>query len=215
MSHDHPFQAYITNLGRYNEGHLVGQWHAFPTTKEEIQQTFRRIGIDGRRYEEYFITDYETDIGGLYELLPEYANLDELNYLASLLEELEGYQRDTIEAFLQSDSAPTSIRELINAIQTMDDIQFYPGISDEEEYGDYLIDECGMLTIPDNLRPYFDYEKFGRDVVLEEGGSFTDKGYLVDLSSSHNGDYDGMHVPEEYKVFALPNARQRDRGEER
>ena len=44
-----PFSAFITNLGQYNEGELVGSWHASPTTKEDIQQTFQDIGIDGRR----------------------------------------------------------------------------------------------------------------------------------------------------------------------
>ena len=29
------------------------------------------------------------------------------------------------------------------------------------------------------LERYFDYEKYGRDVRLEEGGRFVDKGYFV------------------------------------
>lgn len=51
------FEAFITNLGKYNEGFLVGEWVKFPVTNEEMQAVFRRIGI-GRRYEEWFITDY-------------------------------------------------------------------------------------------------------------------------------------------------------------
>nr|WP_319490106.1 hypothetical protein [uncultured Caproiciproducens sp.] len=31
-----------------------------------MQQTLNNIGIDGIRYEEYFITDYETSVNGLY-----------------------------------------------------------------------------------------------------------------------------------------------------
>ena len=48
------FEAFITNLGKYNEGFLVGEWVKFPVTNEEMQAVFRRIGI-GRRYEEYAI----------------------------------------------------------------------------------------------------------------------------------------------------------------
>lgn len=33
--HDCPFEAFITNLGKYNEGELVGEWVKFPTTSEE------------------------------------------------------------------------------------------------------------------------------------------------------------------------------------
>ena len=29
---DYPFAAFITNLGKYNEGELVGEWVKFPTT---------------------------------------------------------------------------------------------------------------------------------------------------------------------------------------
>ena len=31
------FEAYITNLGKYNEGALVGETLKFPTTTEEVQ----------------------------------------------------------------------------------------------------------------------------------------------------------------------------------
>jgi len=35
--------AFITNLGKYNEGELVGKWHGFPTTKDEVNQTLKRL----------------------------------------------------------------------------------------------------------------------------------------------------------------------------
>ena len=34
---DYPFAAFITNLGKYNEGELVGEWVKFPTTAERIE----------------------------------------------------------------------------------------------------------------------------------------------------------------------------------
>lgn len=44
------FEAYITNLGKYNEGELVGEALKFPTTTEEVQGLLKRIGVDGVRY---------------------------------------------------------------------------------------------------------------------------------------------------------------------
>lgn len=44
------FEAYITNLGKYNEGELVGETLKFPTTTEEVQGLLKRIGVDGVRY---------------------------------------------------------------------------------------------------------------------------------------------------------------------
>lgn len=42
--HDVPFEAFITNLGKYNEGDLVGEWVKFPTSAEELEAVFKRIG---------------------------------------------------------------------------------------------------------------------------------------------------------------------------
>lgn len=55
---DGNFEAFVTNLGKYNEGMLVGEWVKLPTTEEEMQKVFERIGIGkqddfGQRYREY------------------------------------------------------------------------------------------------------------------------------------------------------------------
>ena len=39
------FKIFLTNLGKYNEGELVGEWVALPTTKENLSQVMKRIGI--------------------------------------------------------------------------------------------------------------------------------------------------------------------------
>ena len=46
--------VYITNLGKYNEGHLIGKWLELPASNEEIEKVLKEIGIDGEEYEEYF-----------------------------------------------------------------------------------------------------------------------------------------------------------------
>ena len=53
--------------GKYNEGELVGEPLKFPTTTEEVQALFKRIGVDRVRYEEFFITSYDGDVLGLYD----------------------------------------------------------------------------------------------------------------------------------------------------
>ena len=40
---DGDFEAFVTNLGKYNEGMLVGEWVKFPTTEEEMQKVFSRV----------------------------------------------------------------------------------------------------------------------------------------------------------------------------
>ena len=57
--------------------------------EEKMKKVFERIGIEpgapdgyGGHYEEWFISDYDCYVDGLYEMLGEYESLDELNYLA-------------------------------------------------------------------------------------------------------------------------------------
>ncbi len=45
---DGSFEAFVTNLGKYNEGELVGEWVHFPTTEEEMNEVFERIGIGSK-----------------------------------------------------------------------------------------------------------------------------------------------------------------------
>ena len=76
---DYPFAVFITNLGKYNEGELIGEWVKFPTSAEEIRTALDSIGIGqeddfGNPYEEWFITDYDCYVDGLYDKLGEYEN---------------------------------------------------------------------------------------------------------------------------------------------
>lgn len=71
---DGSFEAFVTNLGKYNEGELLGEWVKFPTTEDKMKEVFERIGIGskdefGQVYEEWFITDYDCSIRGVSNLL--------------------------------------------------------------------------------------------------------------------------------------------------
>ena len=69
------FEAYVTNLGKYNEGELVGETLKFPATTEEVQSLLKRIGVDGVRYQEIFITYFDGDVLGLYDDFTPFRNI--------------------------------------------------------------------------------------------------------------------------------------------
>ena len=94
------FEAHVTNLGKYNEGVLAGEPLSFPASPQAVQALLKDIGVDGIRYEEFFITSFDGDVLGLYDYLGEYENLDELNHLACLLSELPQSEIEKFEAAL-------------------------------------------------------------------------------------------------------------------
>ena len=207
---DYPFAAFITNLGKYNEGALVGEWVKFPTTAEELKKVFERIGIGskdefGQTYEEWFITDYDCYVDGLYDLLGEYANLDELNYLASKLDDMSQDEYERFQAAMEIGDHTGSIQELINLTENLDCYDVYPDIHDYDDLGRYYIEELDAMQVPEHLRNYIDYEAYGRDIALEESGQFTDLGYVRDTGDSFHEYYDGERgsIPEEYRVMTF------------
>ena len=207
---DYPFAAFITNLGKYNEGELVGEWVKFPTTAEELKEVFKRIGIGqrddfGQPYEEWFITDYDCYVDGLYSKLGEYENLDELNYLASKLDEMSDSEYAQFQAGMEMGDHCGSLQEIINLTENLDCYEVYPHIADYDDLGRYYIEELEVMQVPEHLQNYIDYEAYGRDVAMDENGSFTDQGYVRDTGDRFCEYYDGERgsIPDEYRVMAF------------
>ena len=196
------FEAYITNLGKYNEGELVGETLEFPTSPQEVQTLLKHIGVDGIRYEEFFITSFDGDVLGLYDYLGEYENLDELNHLACLLSELDQGELEKFEAVLHTGAHTSSVADIINLTQNLDCFEFYPEIENEEDLGRYWAED---LPIPEELKDYFDYEAYGRDISINEGGHMAPGGYVVQTSGDFREYYHGpQDIPAEHKVFSYP-----------
>ena len=207
---DYPFAAFITNLGKYNEGELVGEWVKFPTTAEELKDVFKRIGIGqrddfGQPYEEWFITDYDCYVDGLYSKLGEYENLDELNYLASKLDEMSDSEYAQFQAGMEMGDHCGSLQEIINLTENLDCYEVYPHIEDYDDLGRYYIEELEVMQVPEHLQNYIDYEAYGRDVAMDENGSFTDQGYVRDTGDRFCEYYDGERgsIPDEYRVMTF------------
>lgn len=201
-SRDCAFEAFITNLGKYNEGYLIGEWVKFPITNQEMQEVFKRIGIN-RRYEEWFIANYECPDPHICDLLGEYESLSELNYLANKMMELDESE-DFWQTVLDLGENTGSVKDLINLTENMDCFDYLPGVTDDSDLGYYWFEESGCYDTRSLglLSNYIDYERFGRDIRFEESGTYSDHGYVY-LNGDcfveiYNGDIE--NIPEEYRI---------------
>ena len=199
------FEAYITNLGKYAEGQLVGETLKFPATTEEVQSLLKNIGVDGVRYEEFFITAFDGDVMGLYDYLTEYENLDELNHLAHLISELDSDEIETLEAVLNKGDHTSSVADIINLVHNLDCYSLHPGVTDDETLGRIYVEDMELLDVPDNVLPYFDFEAYGRDARINENGRYINGGYMIRSGDSFEEIYHGKtDIPKEDRVFAFP-----------
>ena len=170
-------KIFLTNLGRYNEGILMGEWVRLPVPADRLEEVLERIGINGE-YEEYFITDYEASFANLN--LSEYTSIEALNGFAARLEELAEWEYEKLAAVLEYESV-SSITDIMDIIEYLDDFVVLPDIEDDEGLGRYYAEECCTIeAIPAHLRSYFDYESYGRDIRLESVGCYTSYGYVMD-----------------------------------
>lgn len=165
-------KIYLTNLGKYNEGELVGEWVELPATDEELEKVKERIGIN-KFYEEWFITDYETNFGFKVD---EYANLDELNGMAETLDNLSDTEIEIMEALTENGY------DLEDALEVLDDVIYYSNCEDIEDVAYKYIEETGLLNnVPQEIARYFDYAAFGRDIETEGNFIFTDDGNCIQV----------------------------------
>lgn len=97
-------------------------------------------------------------------------------YLANeLAENVEDVDEDIVLSFIELESSDPKILESID----FDNCSLYRDVSTDRELGEYVVEELGAELSREQLELYFDYEKYGRDVRLEEGGSFVNKGYFL------------------------------------
>lgn len=123
----------------------------------------------------YDVEDVSTTVQSIEELPDLDVERSPLFVFNELAEKLEDVDEDIVLSFIESNSSDP--KELLNA--EFDDCWLYPEVATDRELGEYIVDEIGFELSRETLERYFDYEKFGRDVRLEEGGSFVDKGYFV------------------------------------
>lgn len=165
---------YLTNLGKYNEGELVGEWVQLPISNEELQEVFKRIGIN-EEYEEYFITDYECDF---YEI-GEYENIDTLNEIAEKIDDLDEEQEHVVKVLMSECGY-----DLDGAIEKAEsgDYRTYSNCDNMTDVAYQVVDECDYLrNVPETVARYFDYEAFGRDLGIEGSFHFLDNGDCIEI----------------------------------
>ena len=203
--------GYLSNLRKYTEGRPAGEWATFPTTAGHLKEVFDRIGIDFKENGEWHFTEYQSAIPGLAARLGENEHPDELNYLAKLLEMQRDGDKELFTAAVTLGDHASSVQELINLAQNLDCYWLYPSVKNEEDYGHYLVDELEEPEIPEEARKYFMYEEYGRDAAINDGGLFTEQGYIYNNQNTFTQWYDGRDVPEEYRVTpTLPEAERPD-----
>nr|WP_257999893.1 YodL domain-containing protein [Akkermansia muciniphila] len=203
------FSILIDSRTRFETGVPGGVWLSMPTTTEQLHEAMKRVGITADNPQDFFINGFANTEQQPFDVpLPviQSAGLDELNYLGNLLSMQHDEDRDKFTAAVALGERAGSIKDLINLAQNLDCYWLYPGVQNEEDYGYYLIDELDELELPEEAKKYFMYEDYGRDAAINDGGRFTEQGYIYNNKNTFTEWYNGKEsdIPREYRVMSFP-----------
>ena len=203
------FSILIDSRTRFETGEPGGVWLPMPTTTQQLHAAMESVGITADNPQDFFINGFANTEQQPFDVpLPviQSAGIDELNYLGKLLEMQSDEDRDKFTAAVTLGERAGNIKDLINLAQNLDCYWLYPTVQSEEDYGYYLIDELDELELPEEAKKYFMYEEYGRDAAINDGGRFTDQGYIYNNKNTFTEWYNGREsdIPKEYKVMSFP-----------
>ena len=209
------FSILIDSRTRFETGEPGGVWLSMPTTKEQLHEAMQRVGITADNPQNFFINGFANTEQQPFDVpLPviQSAGLDELNYLGNLLAMQRDEDRDKFTAAVALGERAGSVKDLINLAQNLDCYWLYPTVQNEEDYGYYLIDELDELELPEEAKKYFMYEDYGRDAAINDGGRFTEQGYIYNNKNTFTEWYNGKEsdIPREYRVMTFPQPHRPD-----
>ena len=169
-------KVWVGNLGKYNEGNLVGRWIELPIDEDDLEKVLESIGIDNEEYEEIFIADYDLPFDS--SEFGEYTSIERLNDIAERYDCLSDDEKEVFNEI----SDEFKLDEAFDIIENEDYVIYY----DCDNMGDVAeqyIDDIGLLSdVPSDLVGYFDYQSYGRDMEIEGYFIKCDDGYIEILN---------------------------------
>ncbi|WP_283608508.1 antirestriction protein ArdA [Faecalispora anaeroviscerum] len=181
----------------------TGAYLRLPANQNGIQDAMERARITADQ--PYKIVECYNNQGESIEYIPENPPLNELNFLAFRLSEMEDWQEIAFIGLVKMEKELPSIQTLINITYNMDNVQCVP-VKNDTELGEFYLDNefiDVVNEIPDECREeilkFIDPEKVGRFMREAENGAYVDGHYVVKDFDELKQVYDGMHLPEQPK----------------
>ena len=209
------FSILLGNHSRLEAGQTDGVWLSMPATTEQLHEAMRNIGVTSENPQDLFVGGFANTEQCPFDVplsVIQSGSIDELNYLGKLLEMQRDEDKAKFAAAVTLGEYAGNLKDLINLAQNLDCYWIYPTVQSEEDYGYYLIDELDELELLEEAKRYFMYEEYGRDAAINDGGRFTEQGYIYNNKNTFSEWYNGREsdIPKEYRIMSYP---QPERGE--
>lgn len=154
-----------------------GAYLCLPLSQTQIDRAMLRAGID--RYGDMRLRFLDSALPEEIEAVLDmgHDSLTELNELCRIIEPLTPVERCKLGAagLLAQPKSALQVRQLA---ENLDQFDYVYGVQTPEELGKYVIMESGHFEYDENLMEFYDFEKYGRQCVAQENGTFSKDGYI-------------------------------------
>ena len=148
-----------------------------PASDKQIERTLLRVGVTDVDSAVWDVESGELSEQVAIAINLEREDINSLNRLCRAIEPLDTAQREKLDAVVLM-AKPGSAGEVRQLAENLDQFDFAPDVQTLEDYGRYMICESGHFEYDENLEGFYDYHHFGEIRSREDGGEFTDLGYV-------------------------------------
>ena len=180
-----------------------------PQSQNDFDKSLTDMGFYHWDYTGHKIENARSGSQELDRALAYAGDIEELNYLAQILDGLNADEMETFNDILKADGDTPSMINVVNMAYNVSNINFNIERSIQD------IDDLGRLYAEENYAAAdkfvinntdengeIDYEGIGVDLQLSQGGVFSDCGYISNYDEMTTAPYDGKF----FLPFQMPQA---------
>ena len=148
-----------------------------PQPEKRLERLLERAGI--RSADQIHLRTWYSELPDavMDRLDVPHESLDAMNSLCAAAGRLDQNEMQKLSAVVNY-AQPEYAFQMRHLAENLELFDFVENVQTAEEYGRYLIQESGHYEFDENLEPYYDYDKCGREQMESESGGYTPEGYV-------------------------------------
>ena len=153
------------------------EWVQLPTSQIKLERTMLRAGIPSCGEMQMLVSDsrFPDEVDCALDF--EYESLFELNHLCQACAEFQDADFEKLGAVCQM-AKPVCAASIRQLAENLDQFDFAPDAHTPEELGKYMIQRSRRYEYDEKLKDFYNYDDYGVKKLLQEDGTFVDRGYI-------------------------------------
>ena len=153
------------------------EWVQLPASQIKLERAMLRAGIPSCGEMQMLVSDSRFPDEVDCTLDVEHGSLFELNRLCHACSGFKEQNFKKLGAVCQM-AKPTCAANIRQLAENLDQFDFAPCVHTPEELGKYMIQQSGHYEYDENLEDFYNYGDYGVKRMLQEDGTFVDRGYI-------------------------------------